>query len=472
MPAYARGPRTLYDKLWDDHVVADEGEGVCLLYIDRQILHEVSSPVAFAGIEARGAAVRRPMAQLATVDHAIPTRDRDQPIADPLARSQIELMERNATAHGVRLYGSRSPDQGIVHVIGPERGFTQPGMTLVCGDSHTATHGAFGALAFGVGTSEIECVLATQTLRQSKSLNMAVKVSGALGPGVSAKDLTMACVGRIGAGGASGYAIEYMGPAVRTMSMAARMTLCNMTIEAGSRTGMVAPDETTYAHLDGLPFAPKGKQWDDAVAYWRTLPSDAGAHFDRVLEIAAGALAPQVTWGVSPDLVLPVTGRTPDPDAAASEIERASILKSLAYMGLAPGAALQDVSIDYAFIGSCTNSRLEDLRAAAKIVAGRRVAPHVTALVVPGSSTIKRQAEAEGLDTVFRDAGFEWRDAGCSLCVAMNNDRLAPGQRSASTSNRNFEGRQGQGARTHLMSPVMVAAAALAGHIVDVRELG
>jgi len=464
--------RTLYDKLWDDHVVADEGDGVCLLYIDRQILHEVSSPVAFSGLEARGASVRRPMAQLATVDHAIPTKDRDKPVADPLARSQIALLENNANAHGITLYGSKSPRQGIVHVVGPEQGFTQPGMTLVCGDSHTATHGAFGTLAFGVGTSEIECVLATQTLRQSKSRNMALRTTGAFGPGVSAKDLAMAAVGRIGAGGASGYAIEYMGAAISAMSMAARMTLCNMTIEAGSRIGMVAPDETTFAFVEGRPFAPKGHLWDEAVAYWRTLSSDAGARFDRVLEIDAGALAPQVTWGVSPDMVLPVTGRTPNPDSAASEPEREGVLKSLAYMGLTPDTALQDISIDYAFIGSCTNSRLEDLRAAAEIVAGKRVAQHVTALVVPGSSTIKRQAEAEGLDLIFRQAGFEWRDAGCSLCVAMNNDRLAPGQRSASTSNRNFEGRQGPGARTHLMSPMMVAAAAIAGHIVDVREIG
>ncbi|MBO9708300.1 MAG: 3-isopropylmalate dehydratase large subunit [Caulobacter sp.] len=463
--------RTLYDKLWEDHLVADEGDGVGLLYIDRQILHEVSSPVAFAGLEARGASVRRPGAQLATIDHAIPTKDRDRPVADPLARSQIALLEANATAHGITVYGAASPRQGIVHVVGPEQGFTQPGMTLVCGDSHTATHGAFGALAFGVGTSEIECVLATQTLRQSRSRNMALKVAGALGPGVSAKDLTMASVGLIGAGGASGYAIEYMGPAVSALSMAGRMTLCNMTIEAGSRIGMVAPDETTFAFLEGRPFAPKGRLWDEAVAYWRTLSSDADATFDWVLEIDAGALAPQVTWGTSPDLVLPVTGRTPDPDGIASEAEREGVLKSLAYMGLAPDTALQDIAIDYAFIGSCTNSRLEDLRAAAEIVAGRRVAPHVTALVVPGSSMIKRQAEAEGLDLIFRQAGFEWRDAGCSLCVAMNNDRLAPGQRSASTSNRNFEGRQGPGARTHLMSPAMVAAAAVAGHIVDVREI-
>ncbi|MES2033040.1 MAG: 3-isopropylmalate dehydratase large subunit [Pseudomonadota bacterium] len=464
-------PKTLYDKLWDAHVVADEGDGVCLLYVDRHLVQEVSSPVAFAGLDARGASVRRPLAQLATVDHAIPTRDRDQPVADPLARSQIALLERNARAHDIPLYDSHDPRQGIVHVIGPELGFTLPGTTLVCGDSHTATHGAFGALAFGIGTSEIECVLATQTLRQTRSRNMALKVTGAFGPGVSAKDLTMATVGRIGAGGASGFAIEYSGPTIETMSMAGRMTLCNMTIEAGSRIGLVAPDETTYAYLEGLPFAPKGALWDEAVAYWRTLPSDEGAHFDRVLEMDAGSLAPQVTWGASPDLVLPVTGRAPDPDAAASEAERTGILRSLAYMGLAPGVALQDVSIDYAFIGSCTNSRIEDLRAAAEIVAGRRVASHVTALVVPGSTAVKRQAEAEGLDAIFREAGFEWRDAGCSLCVAMNNDRLKPGQRCASTSNRNFEGRQGQGSRTHLMSPVMVAAAAVSGHIVDVREL-
>jgi 3-isopropylmalate/(R)-2-methylmalate dehydratase large subunit len=463
--------RTLYDKLWDSHVVEDEGDGVCLLYIDRQLVHEVSSPQAFAGLRAKHLAVRRPRAQLAVADHAVPTRNRASPIADPQARAQVELLVNNTRDFGIDYIPLNDVRQGIVHVIGPELGFTLPGITLVCGDSHTATHGAMGALAFGIGSSEIECVLATQTLRQKRAKTMAVQVDGAFNPVVGAKDLILAIVGRIGASGGTGYAIEYRGEAVRNLSMGGRMTLCNMSIEAGSRTGMVAPDETTFAWLEGRPMAPQGADWDAAVKAWRALPSDPGARFDADLQIDAGSLAPQVTWGTSPDQVLPVTGRAPDPDTAASDNERARTQRALAYMGLKAGDVLQDVPIDYVFIGSCTNSRIEDLRAAAQFAAGKRVAKGVTALVVPGSGQIKRQAEAEGLDRIFLDAGFEWRDAGCSLCVAMNDDRLAPGQRCASTSNRNFEGRQGLGARTHLMSPIMAAAAAVTGHIVDAREL-
>jgi 3-isopropylmalate/(R)-2-methylmalate dehydratase large subunit len=464
-------PQTLYDKLWNAHVVEEEDDGVCLLYIDRQLMHEVSSPQAFAGLDARGLSVRRPEAHLAVADHAVPTRDRLRPIQDPQARAQVDLLAANSRTHGIDYIALDDARQGIVHVIGPELGFTQPGMTLVCGDSHTATHGALGALAFGIGSSEIECVLATQTLRQKRARSMAVRVEGEFDEAVGAKDLILSVIGRIGASGGVGYAIEYTGQAVRKMSMAARMTLCNMSIEAGSRVGLVAPDETTFAWLQGRPMAPKGAAWKAAVKSWRELHSDQDAVFDATVEVDASALEPQVTWGTSPEQVLPVTGRTPDPRDAASGPERARTERALAYMGLTPGQALQDVAIDYVFIGSCTNSRIEDLRAAARFAAGRRVAAGVTALVVPGSGQVKRQAEAEGLDRIFLDAGFQWRDAGCSLCVAMNDDRLAPGQRCASTSNRNFEGRQGLGSRTHLMSPIMAAAAAVSGHIVDARTL-
>ncbi len=464
----AAAPQTLYDKLWSSHLVRDYGDGLGLLYVDRQLIHEVSSPQAFEGLRARGRRVRRPAAQLAVADHAVPTRDRDRPIADPQARDQVALLAANCAAFGIRHLDLHDARQGIVHVIGPELGFTQPGMTIVCGDSHTSTHGAFGALAFGIGASECEAVLATQTLRQTRAKTLRVTVDGALQRGVGPKDLILAIVARIGAAGAVGHAIEYAGAAVEALSMEGRMTLCNMSVEAGARMGMIAPDETTFAYLKGRPMAPNGKMWDEAVAYWRTLPSDVGAVFDREVHIDASWLAPQVTWGTSPDQVQAVTGRAPVPDPAGAEREKQA--RALAYMDLQPGVRLQDIAIDTVFIGSCTNGRIEDLRAAAEVLRGRKVAGRVTALAVPGSGQVKRQAEAEGLDRVFIEAGFEWRDAGCSLCVAMNNDRLAPGARCASTSNRNFEGRQGAGARTHLMSPMSAAASAIAGRIADVRD--
>lgn len=454
---------TLYKKLWNSHVVAPRGDGA-LLYIDRQILHEVSSPQAFAGLAKTGRSVRRPAAQLALVDHAVPTHDRDKPIADPRAAAQVALHRENCLHHGITFFGLDDARQGIVHVVGPEQGFTLPGITLVCGDSHTATHGAFGALAFGIGSSEAECVLATQTLVQQKAKTLAIEVSGSFSAYVGAKDLVLAIIAEIGASGAVGHAIEYRGSAVEALSMEARMTLCNMSIEAGSRTGLIAPDETTFAYLEGRPFAPRGDDWAKAVTYWRTLKSDAKARFDRTVNIDASALSPMATWGTSPDQAIAVG--TPIP-ATANPKDRAA----LDYMGLSSGQRLSDVAIDTVFIGSCTNSRIEDLRAAAEVVKGRAKAPGVTALVVPGSGLVKRQAEAEGLDRIFAQAGFEWRDAGCSMCVAMNDDRLAPGSRCASTSNRNFEGRQGAGGRTHLMSPVMAAAAAVTGRISDVREL-
>jgi 3-isopropylmalate/(R)-2-methylmalate dehydratase large subunit len=466
----AQIPRTLYDKLWASHVVREYDDGQSLLYIDRQLLHEVSSPQAFEGLRAQGRAVRRPAAQLAVADHAVPTHDRDHPIADPLARKQVALLAANTAEFGLRNIALTDADQGIVHVIGPELGFTQPGMTLVCGDSHTSTHGAFGTLAFGIGSSECEMVLATQTLRQRRAKNLNVRIEGDLGVGVSAKDLILAVVGRLGSAGATGFAIEYSGGTVRRLSMEARLTLCNMSIEAGARTGLIAPDETTFAYLHGRPLAPKGEMWTAAVAYWRSLSSDEDAAFDSGVQIDANALAPQATWGTSPDQSTSVTGATPDPASAPSDAARRRLERALDYMGLAPKTPLRDVAIDRVFIGSCTNGRIEDLRAAATVLKGRKIAASVNGIVVPGSGSVKRQAEAEGLAAIFQDAGLEWRDAGCSLCVAMNDDRLAPGQRCASTSNRNFEGRQGQGARTHLMSPVSAAASAVAGRIADVRD--
>lgn len=462
---------TLYEKLWSAHVVADEGNGVSLLYIDRQMLHEVSSPQAFAGLREKGLRVRNPGAHLAVADHSVPTRHRDRPIADPQARAQVELLERNAREFGIDMLGLGDPRQGIVHVTGPEQGFTLPGLTLVCGDSHTATHGAFGALAFGIGSGECESVLATQTLRMPRAKTLRVTVRGDLPAGVGAKDIILAVVGKLGSNGAIGHAIEYAGPAIRALSMEGRMTLCNMSIEAGSRTGLVAPDEVTFAWLKGRPLAPQGADWDAAVAYWRTLPSDDGAVFDREVEIDATALVPQVSWGTSPDQVADITGRVPDPANAGDAEQAAKTAKALAYMGLEPGMALTDVPVSHVFIGSCTNGRIEDLRIAARVLKDRRLAPGVVqALAVPGSHAVKKQAEAEGLDAIFRAAGFEWRDPGCSLCVAMNDDRLPPGARCASTSNRNFEGRQGQGARTHLMGPAMAAASAVAGRIADPRD--
>jgi 3-isopropylmalate/(R)-2-methylmalate dehydratase large subunit len=415
--------------------------------------------------------MRRPDAHLAVADHAVPTRRRAAPIADAQARAQVALLEENAGRFGVPHIGMRDPRHGIVHVIGPEQGFTQPGMTLVCGDSHTSTHGAFGALAFGIGASECECVMATQTLRQTRAANLRVDVQGALAPGVFAKDVILAVVGRLGAAGATGHAIEYAGETVRAMTMAARMTLCNMSIEAGARCGLIAPDDTTFAWLEGRPLAPVGTAWQQALDHWRSLRSDDDAAVARHLAVDAASLAPQVTWGTSPDQVAAVDARVPDPASAPDAASARKIERALGYMDLRPGTPLEEIAIDHVFIGSCTNSRIEDLRAAAAVLAGRRIAGHVKAIVVPGSGLVKRQAEGEGLDRVFQDAGFEWRDAGCSLCVAMNDDRLPPGARCASTSNRNFEGRQGQGARTHLMSPASAAASALAGRIADVRAL-
>ncbi len=454
-------PRTLYEKLWDAHVVAEAG-GKALLYIHRHLLHEVSTPQSFAALRDDGLDVRRPAAQLAVADHSVPTHDRDQPITDPQAAAQVALLEANCAAFGIEYLPLTGDDQGIVHVIGPEQGFTLPGMTLVCGDSHTSTHGAFGALAFGIGASECGTVMATQTLWQAPARTMRVIFDGRLSPRVGAKDMALAFIGAIGAAGATGYAVEYAGEAVSALSMEGRMTLCNMTIEAGARSGLVAPDETTFAYLKGRRRAPRGEQWDAAVDFWRTLASDADATFDREIVIAAGDIAPHVTFGTSPDQVVPIGAMLPG-DARFG--------KALRYMDLQAGGAIEGLAIDHAFIGSCTNGRLEDLRAAAAVVRGGHVAAGVRALVVPGSMRVKAAAEAEGLDRLFIAAGFEWRDPGCSLCVAMNDDRLPPGARCASTSNRNFEGRQGTGARTHLMSPAMVAAAALAGRIVDVRQI-
>ena len=463
---------TLYDKLWTSHVVTAYDDGTDLLYIDRQLLHEVSSAPGFAGLRERGKPAHRAAAQLAVADHAVPTHSRGRPIADPQARAQVALLERNVAEFGVKYIPLADLRQGIVHVMGPEQGFTLPGTTLVCGDSHTSTHGAFGALAFGIGASDVECVLATQTLRQQRARNLAVRLHGALPPGVAAKDVILSIVGRLGASGAVGHAIEYSGEVVRRLSMAERMTICNMSIEAGARSGLIAPDDTTFAWLEGLPLAPTGRMWQRALDHWRTLRSDDGAVFARTIEVDVATLSPQVTWGTSPDQVLPIDGRVPDPAAQPDADAARKTQRALDYMGLRAGTALQDVPIDHVFIGSCTNGRIEDLRAAASVLEGRRKASGVTAIVVPGSGLVKRQAEAEGLDRVFRDAGFEWRDAGCSLCVAMNDDRLPAGARCASTSNRNFEGRQGAGARTHLVSPATAAASAVAGHLADVRSLG
>jgi 3-isopropylmalate/(R)-2-methylmalate dehydratase large subunit len=462
--------RTLYQRLWESHVVAGDPAGQALLYVDRHILHEVSTPQSFAALRDARLPVHRPVANLAVADHAVPTSDRRQPIADAQARAQIALLERNCADFGIEYLKLDGPDQGIVHVVGPEQGFTLPGLTLVCGDSHTATHGAFGALAFGIGASECGTVMATQALWQTRAKTMRVTFTGDLADGVTPKDMALALIGRIGASGASGHAIEYAGLAVRALSMEGRMTLCNMAIEAGSRTGLVAPDDTTFAYLQGRARAPTGAMWDAALAYWRTLASDDDAVFDVEISIDASALGPQVTFGTSPDQVMAVDGILPDPMALPDGSDREKLRKALAYMALEPGTPLAGLPIDHAFVGSCTNGRIEDLRAAAAAIRGRHVSPAVRALIVPGSGAVRRQAEAEGLDRLFVAGGFEWREAGCSLCVAMNDDRLPPGARCASTSNRNFEGRQGPGARTHLMSPAMVVAAAIAGHIVDGRE--
>lgn len=465
-------PRTLFDKIWDSHVVERLGDGTCILYIDRHLVHEVTSPQAFEGLRSSGRRVRRPDATIAVVDHNIPTTDRSKGIAEEESRIQVETLERNVAEFGLPYFPVLDRRQGIVHIIGPEQGISLPGMTIVCGDSHTSTHGAMGALAFGIGTSEVEHVLATQTLLQKPAKNMLVQVDGELPPGVTAKDVILAIIGRIGTAGGNGHVIEYAGEAIRSLDMAGRMTVCNMSIEAGARAGLIAPDETTFEYIRGRPFAPKGEDFDRAVAYWRTLPSDPGAHYDRVVQMHASEIVPMVSWGTSPEDVLPITGQVPDPAQAKDEAARAQMRRMLDYMALTPGTRLQDVPVDAVFIGSCTNGRIEDIRAAAAVVRGRRVAAGVRAMVVPGSGVVKAQAEAEGLDQIFREAGFDWREAGCSMCLGMNPDKLRPGERCASTSNRNFEGRQGPGGRTHLMSPAMAAAAAVTGRLADVREVG
>jgi 3-isopropylmalate/(R)-2-methylmalate dehydratase large subunit len=461
---------TLLDKLWQAHVVREAQGEPTLLYIDLHLIHEVTSPQAFDGLRQAGRKVRRPDLTFGTVDHNVPTTDRSLPIADAVAANQVETLRRNCEGFGIPLFDIHSPEQGIVHVIGPELGLTQPGMTIVCGDSHTSTHGAFGALAFGIGTSEVEHVLATQCLPQNQPRTMKIDVRGALPEGVTAKDLALGIIGQIGTDGATGYVIEYTGEAVRALSMEGRMTLCNMSIEAGARAGMVAPDETTFAYLKGRRFAPSGERWEAAVNRWRTFVSDDDAVFDATVEIDAALLEPFVTWGTSPGMVAPVTSFVPDPAEVKNATDRQAAERALEYMALAPHTNIQEIAIDRAFIGSCTNARLEDLRAAARVVKGYRVSSSVSAMVVPGSQAVKRAAEREGIDRIFSEAGFEWREAGCSMCLGMNADILQPGERCASTSNRNFEGRQGRGGRTHLVSPMMAAAAAIKGHFTDVRE--
>jgi 3-isopropylmalate/(R)-2-methylmalate dehydratase large subunit len=463
-------PRTLYDKIWDDHVVHRQEDGACLIYIDRHLIHEVTSPQAFEGLRVAGRKLRSPERTLAVVDHNVPTTDRSMPIEDMESKAQIEQLAINAAEFGVEYYDEHDARQGVVHIIGPEQGFTLPGTTIVCGDSHTSTHGAFGALAHGIGTSEVEHVLATQTLIQRKAANMLVRVDGRLAEGATAKDIILAIIGEIGTAGGTGHVIEYAGEAIRDLSMEGRMTVCNMSIEGGARAGLVAPDEKTYAYLRGRPKAPQGDMFDAARRYWETLMSDEGAHFDREIVIDAANLPPTLTWGTSPEDVMPITGLVPTPDSVANPAKRAAIARALDYMGLKGGEKASDIAIDRVFIGSCTNGRIEDLRAAAALVAGKTINARVNAIVVPGSGLVKAQAEAEGLDKIFTAAGFEWREPGCSMCLAMNPDRLEPGERCASTSNRNFEGRQGFKGRTHLMSPVMAAAAAIAGHFVDVRS--
>ncbi|WP_127597878.1 3-isopropylmalate dehydratase large subunit [Nitratireductor alexandrii] len=463
-------PRTLYDKIFDDHLVDRQDDGTCLLYIDRHLVHEVTSPQAFEGLRLAGRQVRHPEKTLAVVDHNVPTTDRSRGIANPESRIQVEALAKNAADFGIDYYNEVDLRQGIVHIVGPEQGFTLPGMTIVCGDSHTSTHGAFGALAHGIGTSEVEHVLATQTLIQNKAKNMLVRVDGQLPDGVTAKDIILAIIGEIGTAGGTGHVIEYAGEAIRALSMEGRMTVCNMSIEGGARAGLIAPDETTFAYVKDKPRAPKGKAWDMAMEYWKTLRSDEGAHFDQTVVLDAANLPPIVTWGSSPEDVVSVTGIVPDPDAIADENKRNSKKRALDYMGLTPGTRITDIALDRVFIGSCTNGRIEDLRAVAKVVEGRTVSERVDAMIVPGSGLVKAQAEAEGLDAIFKAAGFDWREPGCSMCLAMNEDRLKPQERCASTSNRNFEGRQGFKGRTHLVSPAMAAAAAIAGHFVDIRD--
>jgi len=464
-------PRTLYDKIWDDHLVDEQADGTCLLYIDRHLVHEVTSPQAFEGLRMSGRKVRAPEKTLAVVDHNVPTSaDRHLGIKNEESRIQVEQLAINAAEFGVEYYSESDKRQGIVHIIGPEQGFTLPGQTIVCGDSHTSTHGAFGSLAHGIGTSEVEHVLATQTLIQKKAKNMLVQVDGQLPPGVTAKDIVLAIIGEIGTAGGTGYVIEYAGEAIRALSMEGRMTICNMSIEGGARAGLIAPDEITFEYIKGKPRAPKGDVLEQAISYWRTLKTDEGAHYDRIVKLNAAELPPIVSWGSSPEDVISVQGIVPNPDDIQDETKRTSKWRALDYMGLKPGTPITEINIDRVFIGSCTNGRIEDLRAVAKVVEGKTVAATVNAMIVPGSGLVKEQAEQEGLDKIFKAAGFDWREPGCSMCLAMNDDRLKPGERCASTSNRNFEGRQGFKGRTHLVSPAMAAAAAIAGHFVDIRE--
>jgi len=464
-------PRTLFDKIWDGHLVDVLRDGTAILYVDRHLVHEVTSPQAFEGLRMTGRPVRRPEATLAVADHNVPTTDRSLGIEDDESRIQVETLEENCAEFGIQYFSMADVRQGIVHIIGPEQGFTLPGMTIVCGDSHTSTHGAFGALAFGVGTSEVEHVLASQTLLQRPAKNMRVEVNGTLPIGLTAKDVVLAIIGKTGTAGGTGHVIEYTGDVIRALSMEGRMTVCNMTIEAGARAGLIAPDETTFAYLKGRPMAPTGEAWEQAVAYWRTLPSDPGARYDREITLDASDIPPQVTWGTSPEDVVPVTGAVPDPASAPDDDKRRAMERSLDYMGLTAGTPMSEVKVDRVFIGSCTNGRIEDLRAAAAVARGRKVADGVGAMIVPGSGLVKVLAEEEGLHRIFIEAGFEWREPGCSMCLAMNADRLEPQERCASTSNRNFEGRQGRGGRTHLVSPAMAVAAAITGHITDVRDL-
>ncbi len=464
-------PRTLYDKIWDDHVVHQSEDGTCLLYIDRHLVHEVTSPQAFEGLRMAGRKVRAPEKTIAVPDHNVPTTwDREKGIDNEESRIQVDALDKNARDFGINYYPVSDIRQGIVHIVGPEQGWTLPGMTVVCGDSHTATHGAFGSLAHGIGTSEVEHVLATQTLIQKKSKNMKVEITGKLRPGVTAKDITLSVIGKTGTAGGTGYVIEYCGEAIRDLSMEGRMTVCNMAIEGGARAGLIAPDEKTFEYVKGRPHAPKGAAWEAALAYWKTLFTDEGAHFDKVVTIRGEDIAPVVTWGTSPEDVLPITDVVPAPESfAGGKVEAAR--RSIDYMGLTPGMKLTDIKVDAVFIGSCTNGRIEDLRAAAEVLKGKKLAPGVRGMVVPGSGLVRLQAEEEGLADIFKEAGFEWRLAGCSMCLGMNPDQLAPGERCAATSNRNFEGRMGRGGRTHLMSPVMAAAAAITGHLTDVREV-
>ncbi len=463
--------KTMYEKIWDSHLVAEAAGQAPLIYVDRHLMHEVTSPQAFEGLRLSGRKVRNPHSILATMDHCVPTKNRNLPIADPIAKKQIEVMAENCRENGLNLYDMQSPNNGVIHVVVPEHGFVHPGMVVVCGDSHTATHGAFGALAFGIGTSEVEHVMATQTLPQKKSKTMLVRIDGELNKFSSAKDIALAIIGKIGTAGGTGYVIEYAGDAIKALSMEGRMTLCNMAIEAGARAGLIAPDEKTYAFLQGKEFAPKGAAWDQALAYWQSLPSDADASYDATVVLNAADIAPQVSWGTSPEQVSGVNDVVPAPESFSDEGKRKACESALAYMGLTPNTKITDIPVDYVFIGSCTNGRIEDFRIAAEVAKGTKVAAGVTAIAVPGSYQVKQQAEAEGLDKIFIDAGWEWRDPGCSMCLAMNGDELSKGQRCASTSNRNFEGRQGKGGRTHLVSPAMAAAAAAAGHFVDIRTL-